>query len=310
MAVTLAIATGDPQGVGPAVSAAAARRAVTLGARVVLFGDARILARCGAGDGAGVTVRDVPAGSLDAPPPSAAGGAAALAALAAACDAVDAGEADVLVTAPLSKEAVAHGESGFVGHTGWLGRRYRCEPVMMLADDALRIVLVTDHVPVARLAATITRALVERAIAAARGAAVEIFGIARPRIAVLGLNPHAGEGGRLGTEEIDVIAPAIEACGGMSAGLHGPFPADSFFRPGRAAPHDVVVAMYHDQGLIALKSRSAGRAVNHTLGLPIVRTSPDHGTAFDLPAGVPPDHGSMVRAVEEAIRIAARGWTG
>lgn len=303
MSVTLAIATGDPQGVGPAISVVAARRAVELGARAILVGDARLLERRGARSSDGVDIHDVPAPALDEAAPSAAGGVAAITALEAACDLVDAGRADALVTAPLSKEAVARTREGFVGHTGWLGRRYGVEPVMMLADEELRIVLATDHVAVADISRTLDRELLERVLTAARRAVTDLFAVTRPHIAVLGLNPHAGEGGKLGREEIDVIVPAMEACGGREAGFRGPFPADSFFRPGRSGAYDVVVAMYHDQGLIALKSSSMGLAVNISLGLPIVRTSPDHGTAFDLPEDVVPDHGSMVRAVEEALRL-------
>lgn len=302
MTRVLAIATGDPQGIGPAVSIVASRRAEELGARAILVGDVERLRALGAVENDAIAVHHVPCGELSDPPPSAAGGAAAMVALEAACDLVDQGTADALVTAPLSKEAVAHTVSGFVGHTGWLGRRYDSEPIMMLASTGLRVVLATDHLPLTRVAEALDQKTVERAIRAALDAGREIYGVAAPSVAVLGLNPHAGEGGRLGREEIDVIVPAIEACGGARNGVTGPHPADAFFRPGRREPADVVVAMYHDQGLIPLKALSGGEAVNISLGLPILRTSPDHGTAFDLPDDVTPDPTSMIRAVEEALR--------
>ena len=179
---------------------------------------------------------------------------------------------------------------------------------MVLANEpregmtALRVALVTTHLPLADVPAALDVDRIARILAILRRDLPLWFGVEKPRIAVLGLNPHAGEGGLLGREEIEIIAPAIERAGGAAAGISGPFSADSFFRPERLSSFDAVLAMYHDQGLIPVKATGFGTTVNCTLGLPIVRSSPDHGTGFDLRRrDARPDAGSMLAALRRAL---------
>ena len=194
-----------------------------------------------------------------------------------------AGRARALVTAPISKATLAAAGLRCTGHTEML--RILCgakRTVMMFASDELRVSLATTHVPVARLARELSRSGVEGVITLTHRAVRMLFGIASPRLAVLALNPHAGEAGLLGREEESVIVPAVRAARRKGAAVEGPFPADSFFSRGRWKDFDATVAMYHDQALIPAKLLAGDRVVNLTLGLPFVRTSPGHGTAEDL----------------------------
>lgn len=325
----LALTLGDPNGIGPEVVLKAAREpAVREVARVVTVGSAAVLAdqaeRLGLGSVRAVAsvdeADDDVLGVLDPNPGStpaytwgkttAEGGRQAMAAVAAACDLCTGGRVDGLVTAPLSKEAIGRAGFAFPGHTEFLQERTGAESVVMvLAADlppgALRVALVTIHVPVAAVAALVTRERVERTVRTLVHDLHVRFGIERPRVAVLGLNPHAGDGGVIGREEIDVVRPAVDALRAGGLNVEGPFPADAFF--GRAAwgRFDAVVAMYHDQGLAPFKALAMGGGVNVTLGLPIVRTSPDHGTAFDVAGRGVADAGSTVAAVRLAARMAA-----
>ncbi len=306
----LVISLGDPQGIGPEIT----RQALEVileerpGLSVALFGDADVFLERGGGpllerEGS-LAFHDVPWVRDGTPPPSANAGAAAFAAFTQAFDVVHRGRGRALVTAPLSKEAVARTQPGFRGHTDWLGRFFDRDPMMMLASDALRVFLVTDHIPLAQVSAALTPERLRLSIVRALDylvADLEPRPPRPPRLAVLGLNPHAGEGGELGREELDLIAPAIEQAGGRERGLFGPFAADSFFRPEQLRRFDGVVAMYHDQGLIPLKALSFGDAVNVTVGLPISRCSPDHGTAFDLAGRGVADSSSMLRAIRHAL---------
>ena len=338
----LAVTLGDPNGIGPEVVLRAARDARARdAARLVAVGSADALAdqarRLGLGpvrpvaDPADADLA-VGAESLAVWDPgiagayawgetSAEGGEAAMRAVAAACDLCRAGTVDGMVTAPLSKEAIQLAGHAFPGHTEFLQQRTGAETVVMVlaaeleaaaqdaaAQDAawLRVALVTIHVPVASVARLVTP---DRIVDVARtldGALRRDLGRASPRIAVLGLNPHAGDGGVIGREEIDTVRPAIERLGRLGVAAEGPFPADAFF--GRAAwrRFDAVLAMYHDQGLAPFKALAQGGGVNVTLGLPIVRTSPDHGTGFDIAGRGIADAGSTVHAVRLAATIARR----
>jgi 4-hydroxythreonine-4-phosphate dehydrogenase len=235
--------------------------------------------------------------------------------VAAACDACLAGHADAVVTAPISKEAIQRAAYDFPGHTEFLAERTGAAPLMILATERLpaffgsgplRVALVTAHVPLAQAPALITRDAVLGKIRLFAEALRRDFGCARPRVAVLGLNPHAGDGGVLGREEIDHIRPAIEAAQADGIDAIGPLPADGFFGRQHYREADGVLAMTHDQGLAPFKALATGAGVNVTAGLPIVRTSPDHGTAFDLAGTGTADPASMAEALRIAARIAAR----
>jgi 4-hydroxythreonine-4-phosphate dehydrogenase len=215
--------------------------------------------------------------------------------------------ADAIVTGPISKKAwdlAGHGE--FPGHTELFAARFGGPDArhgMMFVSPRLRVILVTAHVPLARVAAVLTSAKVLDAIELG-AAACRKLGVERARVAVCGLNPHAGEGGVLGDDEARVIEPAIRAAVERGIEARGPFPGDTIFNAAVRGEWDLVVAMYHDQGLIPVKLLDRERAVNVTVGLPVVRTSPDHGTAFDIAGQNKADPGSMGAAMELAVRLA------
>jgi 4-hydroxythreonine-4-phosphate dehydrogenase len=216
------------------------------------------------------------------------------------------GTCDAMVTAPISKEAVALAGYGYPGHTEFIAELTGGDPLMMMVSDDLRVGLVTHHLPLRDVPAAITRPAVEEHLRRLDSALRRDFGIEAPRIAVLGLNPHAGDGGVLGREEKDVIAPAMEAARSRGLVVSGPFPADGFFAAGTYRRFDGVLAMYHDQGLVPFKTISFGRGVNCTVGLPIVRTSPDHGTAYDIAGSGTASPDSVRAAIGLAVDIAAR----
>jgi len=204
-------------------------------------------------------------------------------ALKAACDALESGKIDALVTGPVNKRNIQHADFNYNGHTEYLQARFRADEVMMLmVSDLLKVGLVAGHVPVSQLSSLITKELIIEKIKILSDSLLEDFGIRKPSIAVLGLNPHAGDDGLLGSEEEEVIFPAIEEAKKSNISVFGPFPADGFFGSGRYTKYDAVLAMYHDQGLAPFKALSMESGVNFTAGLPVVRTSPAHGTAFEL----------------------------
>lgn len=237
--------------------------------------------------------------------PSKISGAGAVESLERATDAVISGDVDVLVTAPISKEAVRSDEFTHTGHTEYLsfraGEAYKAQ--MILFDDILRVALVTTHLPISQLSGAITREGVAESIKGFSSTLTKDFSVTRPKIAVLSLNPHTGDGGLLGSEEIEVIAPAISDCIGEGVLAFGPYPADGFFGSGAYKDFDGVLAMYHDQGLAPFKTLAAERGVNFTAGLPFVRTSPDHGTANDIAWKGEADATSMREAIYKAIDI-------
>lgn len=210
-----------------------------------------------------------------------------------------------MITAPVHKGVINEGGIAFSGHTEFLAELTETEQVvMMLATGDLRVALVTTHLPLREVADAITAERLERVTRILHADLVDKFGIAQPRILVCGLNPHAGESGHLGREEIDIIEPTLERLRGEGLDLRGPLPADTLFTPKYLEHCDAVLAMYHDQGLPVLKYKGFGAAVNVTLGLPIVRTSVDHGTALDLAGTGQVDTGSLQVALQTAYQMA------
>jgi 4-hydroxythreonine-4-phosphate dehydrogenase len=318
----IAISLGDPSGVGAEVTAAAL---AALGRELapLVFGDPRLFSRHLAGlglpvveagaplapGGALVSVTRLPAAAVRPGRPIPAGGGAQLAFLEAAFEAVRRGDAAALCTAPVSKAQVARALPGFVGHTEWLEERCRVRrSVMMLAGERLRIALVTNHLPLRELPRALTIARIVETLAITRRALAADLGIRRPRLALAALNPHAGEQGTFGDEEDRLLRPALARAAKLGAPAAGPIPADSVFSRAALGEFDAVVALYHDQGLIPVKlldAVNADPAVNVTLGLPIVRTSPDHGVAYDIAGKGRANPGSMIAALRLAARIAA-----
>ncbi len=217
------------------------------------------------------------------------------------------GEFAAIVTAPVQKSVINDAGVPFTGHTEYLADRTRAaHPVMLLAADNLRVALATTHLPLRGVSDAITSELLDTTLRILDHDVRQLWGVARPRIAVCGLNPHAGESGHLGTEDRDVIAPALARARAAGMLVDGPLPADTVFVPRNLSNYDVVLAMYHDQGLPVLKHAGFGHAVNVTLGLPIVRTSVDHGTALDLAGTGRADAGSLLAATKLASEFGAR----
>ena len=288
----IAVTLGDPAGIGPEIAAKAAiHPRVREVCDPVLYG--------------AIDTRAFPAGTVSAE----AGRSAYDAIVAAVADAM-AGRVDGVATAPISKAAFALAGLPWHGHTELLAHLTGAPSVaMMFYAEALRVVLATIHEPLAAIPRLLTRATVERIVGLA-ARELPRFGFARPRLAMCGLNPHAGEGGVLGTEEQQVIQPALEACRAEGIDVAGPFPADTLFVRASRGEFDAVIACYHDQGLIPVKLLAFGKAVNVTLGLPIIRTSVDHGTAFDIAGKNKADPGSMIEAVRLAARLASAARDG
>jgi 4-hydroxythreonine-4-phosphate dehydrogenase len=217
------------------------------------------------------------------------------------------GRVDALVTAPVSKQALHKGGIEYPGQTEFLKDiTHSAHAGMMLVAGSLRVGLLTIHVPLRRVASLITKPLVTEQVRLFHRSLQVDWSLPRPAIALLGLNPHAGEGGDIGTEEEEILRPAIRRLRKEGMDIAGPFPADAFFARGRHATFHAVVAPYHDQGLIPLKMAARGKGVNVTVGLPIVRTSPDHGTAFDIAGGGTADPSSMIEAIRTAAGVVRR----
>jgi len=241
---------------------------------------------------------------------SAGSGRAAARAIEAGVELARAGVVSALVTAPISKHALHRGGVRFAGQTEMLQRLTGARDVaMVLVSRSLRVGLVTIHVPVKRIASLLSRKLLRGKIETIHQSLVRDWRIRKPRIAVLALNPHAGEAGDIGTEENRIITPVIRSLS-QAMEISGPFPADAFFARSGPGSCDAVIAMYHDQGLIPLKMSAEGRAVNVSAGLPIVRTSPDHGTAFDIAGKGRASPDSMIEAIHLAVRIAKNRQAG
>ena len=285
----VAITVGDPAGIGPEIALKAAAHAdVVAVCEPILYGPASAAA------GAGFAVGRV----------SAAAGRAAYDAIVTAVADAQAGRVDAIATAPINKEAFAAAGLPWRGHTELLAHLTGTgQFAMMFYAEELRVILATVHIALAEVPRELTRERLESIVMLAASELPQ-FGLPRPRLAVAGLNPHAGEHGVIGHEDDEVLRPAIEACRARGVHVEGPFPADTIFLRAMKGEFDAVVACYHDQGLIPVKMAAFGRAVNVTLGLPIVRTSVDHGTAFDIAGRGVADPGSLIEAVRLAARLA------
>ena len=318
----IAITAGEPAGIGPELCVQLAQQEQT--AELVVIADPDLLQQAAKNLGLPLTL--IPVNFDDAPTPAPAqslyylsckvavpvkvgvlnvGNAAyVLDSLKMALRGCLAGEFDAMVTAPVHKGVINDAGIGFTGHTEFLAAGAGVDKVvMMLATPDLRVALVTTHLPLKDISAAITVDEVSQTIDILDSALRTQFGIVKPRVAVCGLNPHAGEGGHLGREEIDVIQPVLEASQQRGVDVTGPWPADTIFVSSRLADYDAVLAMYHDQGLPVLKHHGFGRAVNITLGLPFIRTSVDHGTALDLAGTGQADCGSLQAAIAQAISM-------
>ncbi len=287
----IAITLGDPRGIGPEITAKALRDPqVGACAPFVLVGP----------HGAGLEVQHVVGEWRDGAGAAHAGRLAGLA-IERAVQLAMAGEVRGIVTAPIDKAALLAGGFDAPGHTEMLAHLTGRDVAMMLASDRLRVVLATTHLALRDVPQAVTRQAIVRAARVTRQGLIEWFGIADPRIALCALNPHAGDGGRFGREDDEVLAPAA-----AEAGILGPFPADTVFVRAMRGAFDAVIAPYHDVGMTAIKVASFGHAVNVTLGLPFPRTSPDHGTALDIAGQGIADAGSMIATIRLCAEIAGR----
>jgi len=297
IALSIAVTSGEPAGIGPEICAALGRE--RLGARIVVLGDRSILP--------GVTEvehialeRPRRAGKLDP-----ANSRYVLRLLDRAIQGCLAGEFGAMVTAPVQKSVINDAGIAFTGHTEYLAERTRSEVVMMLVGGGLRVALATTHLPLAEVPRAITQKKLLEVLKITDRDLKTRFHIKKPRILVAGLNPHSGESGHLGKEDEEVLYPAIADAVAAGIDARGPIPADTLFVPERLKGADAVLAMYHDQGLPVLKYASFGKGVNVTLGLPFVRTSVDHGTALDIAGTGKADPGSLIEAVKLAIELSA-----
>lgn len=304
----LVVTAGEPAGIGPDLC-------IALGLRddmppFVVLGDQGLLRDRAAAMGLDfrLNVIDMPFPEKVACGHPAPGNAETLlAGLRRAVDGCTSGEFSGMVTAPLAKSVINDSGIRFTGHTEYLAELTETPlPVMLLVAGELRVALASTHMPLRRVPDFLTPAGIAAVLEVLASGLEARFGIEDPEIVVCGLNPHAGEGGHLGNEDRDIIAPVVEDFRKRGINVRGPVPADTAFTPA-AGSHDAVLAMYHDQGLPVLKYAGFGRAVNVTLGLPIIRTSVDHGTAFDLAGTGRADSGSLVSAVRLAQSISERG---
>lgn len=227
----------------------------------------------------------------------------AISSLEAATEALIKGEIDVLVTAPINKDEMMKMGFKHAGHTGYFEEKFNKKGLMFLVTDDLKVAVSTHHIPLAMVAENISKEKIKKQIKALNQTLIEDFCIQKPKIAVLGLNPHSGDGGVIGTEEIEIIEPAIKELSDNGILAFGPFPADSFFQPNKYKNFDAVLAMYHDQGLAPFKTLAYEEGVNYTAGLPFIRTSPDHGVAYDIAGKNIADEQSFTEAIFTAIKI-------
>jgi 4-hydroxythreonine-4-phosphate dehydrogenase len=319
----LALTLGEPAGIGAEIVAALAQ--TDIAADLIAIGDTDALLFAAQSRGIALTLEtddgqwrtqrapgslrciNIPAaaevvpGKLDAR-----NAACVIATLARAADGCLEGEFDAIVTAPVHKGIINDAGVAFSGHTEFFAARAKCDVAMLLVAPGLRVALATTHLPLAQVPAAITAPGLVRILRIVHNDLQHRFGIPLPRIGVLGVNPHAGEGGHLGREEIDVIAPTLAALRAEGMRLDGPLAADTAFVPAQRERHDAYLAMYHDQGLPVLKALGFGDSVNVTLGLPFIRTSVDHGTALDIAGTGKADAASMIAAAQMALELAAR----
>jgi 4-hydroxythreonine-4-phosphate dehydrogenase len=319
----IAISAGEPAGIGPDVLLAAAER--DWPAQLVVIADKDMLSARAALLGKSIRFDDYDSTSTQSSArgsvsvlhtplaiPSIPGKAdtrnasGVLKALDQCIDGCVSGEFAAMVTAPVNKAVISDSGVAFSGHTEYLAEHTGTDQVvMLLAAGDLRVALATTHIPLSAVPGAISAPLLQNILMIMHTDLQAKFGIRKPRISVLGLNPHAGEGGHLGREDIELIAPAIQAARATGLSVTGPWPADTAFNPALREHSDAYLAMYHDQGLPVLKYASFGAAVNITLGLPIIRTSVDHGTALDIAGSGSADSGSFIAAIESALQLIA-----
>ena len=223
--------------------------------------------------------------------------------LEAATNALMKGEIDVLVTAPINKDEMLKHDFKYTGHTEYLEKRFGKNGLMFLVSEDLKVAVSTHHIPISKVAENITKERIKEQVKTMNHCLKQDFSIQKPKIAILGLNPHSGDGGAIGTEEIEIITPAIKELFDEGILAFGPYPADSFFQPSKYKHFDGVLAMYHDQGLTPFKTISYEEGVNYTAGMPFIRTSPDHGTAYDIAGKNLADPQSFIEAIFMAIKI-------
>lgn len=319
----IAVTAGDPAGIGPDICIMQARRAAEF--PWVVIGDPSVLRLRAASLGIPTSISDWEPGApcsgnghlaVSAVPvrqavvpgtPSPSNAEHVLTTLRDAVAGIGSGLYSAMTTGPVSKAVINDSGTAFSGHTEFLAELTGGHPVMMLATPGLRVALATTHLPLRAVADAITPEILSEVIGVLDRDLRTRFGLWRPRILVCGLNPHAGESGHLGHEEIDVLIPTMDRMRAQGIHLTGPLPADTLFNPARLEQADAVLAMYHDQGLPVLKFKGFGKAVNVTLGLPIIRTSVDHGTAFELSGTGRADPGSLDYALEVAAHMVRNG---
>ncbi len=324
----IALTTGEPAGIGPDLTIQIAQQ--TFDAEIVAIGDPAVLRARADQLGLPLTIlpytpdapavphqpgrlrvaaiataRPVWSGQLDT-----ANAAYVLRVLDAACDGCIKGHFDAMVTAPLHKAIINDAGTPFTGHTEYLAERSGGHrPVMMLAIPGLRVALATTHLPLKEVPASLNQSDLMATLEIVERDLRRYFRVTAPQVAVCGLNPHAGESGHLGSEEVEVIEPVLAALRRRGMAVSGPLPADTAFAPAQRQRYDVIVAMYHDQGLAALKALGFGEAVNITLGLPVIRTSVDHGTALELAGSGRADPGSLLAAIQVAMDMVGTAAT-
>jgi 4-hydroxythreonine-4-phosphate dehydrogenase len=323
----LAVTLGDPAGIGPEIVAAAWTALRQTGPGFFAIGDAATIAATGCAVSRVAAAKDAPAAFADALPvldlplaapvtpgqPTSEAAQQVIAWIERAVALTLAGEAGGVVTAPIAKATLYEAGFAYPGHTEFVGALTAATampgtrgPLMMLTAKDLRVALVTVHAPLAQVPGLLTQAKIVAAGRVVAEALVRDFGVARPRLVVAGLNPHAGEGGAIGDEEVRIVAPAIAALRAAGIDVRGPLPADSLFHDGARQTYDAALCLYHDQALIPVKMLDFWGGVNLTLGLPIVRTSPDHGTAFDIAGKGIARPDSLIAAIRLAHQIAER----
>jgi len=312
---TVAITIGDPFGIGPEIvlKAMASRKMHGL-ADFIVVGDASVLSAASRSHGIPELPRTIPLVDPQIIAPrrvrfgrqSKLSGKASLVYLDRALDLIRAKKADCLVNAPLSKEAVSSACPGkiFFGHTEYIADRFKTKDfAMMLIGGPLKVTLVTRHIPLKSVSRSITKREIIKCIVLSRQALADYFGITEPKIGIASLNPHAGEGGKIGREEVEIIAPAVAAAKRRFKNIIGPISSEALFYLAYRGKLDCVVAMYHDQGLTPLKMIARDNSINVTLGLPFVRTSPGHGTAFDIAGKGIANPVPLIESIELAVRM-------
>lgn len=308
----VAVTIGDPAGIGPEVALKAVLSSEIAGScKTVVIGDRVVIEEAvkkfelpvNVGHIEMINVGEITSKGFERGKPTAAGGRASVAYIRKAVEFAMNKSVDAIVTAPISKESLKMAGFQWPGHTEMLAELTRAQEfAMVFYSDKLRLVLVTIHTALRNVPAMITRERVFKTIVLAQKACA-VMGIERPRIAVAGLNPHSGESGIFGTEEIDAIAPAVEEARQSGIPVSGPYVPDVLFHRAYKGEFDIIVCMYHDQGLIPLKMVAFDKGVNFTIGLPIIRTSPDHGTAYDIAWKGVADPSSMIEAIKLSVRM-------